>query len=98
MENERSPTTEYWRHAVKYALAELRLETGRTHQIRVHMQYLGAPLMGDYLYHPDFTRISRVALARPSALEFMHPITGKPMRFHVPLPEDMEKAKAARVM
>lgn len=73
-------------------LAELRLETGRTHQIRVHMQYLGAPLMGDYLYHPDFTRISRVAL-HSSALEFIHPITGKPMRFHVPLPEDMEKAR-----
>ena len=76
-------------------LAELRLETGRTHQIRVHMQYLGAPLMGDYLYHPDFTRISRVAL-HSSALEFIHPITGKPMRFHVPLPEDMEKARQPR--
>lgn len=72
-------------------LAELHLETGRTHQIRVHMQYLGAPLLGDYLYHPDFTRISRVAL-HSSALEFIHPITGIPMCFHVPLPDDMEKA------
>lgn len=71
-------------------LAELRLETGRTHQIRVHMQYLGAPLLGDYLYHRDFTRISRVAL-HSSALEFVHPITGKPMEFHVSLPDDMEK-------
>ena len=74
-----------------YTYIECRLETGRTHQIRVHMQYLGAPLLGDYLYHPDFTRISRVAL-HSSALEFIHPITGIPMCFHVPLPDDMEKA------
>ena len=44
------------------SLVSLRLETGRTHQIRIHMKYLGFPLIGDYLYNPDMERISRQAL------------------------------------
>lgn len=70
------------------ALVELSLETGRTHQIRVHMQHMGCPLLGDYLYHPDFTLINRVSLHSYS-LSFVHPITGKSMYFCAPLPKDM---------
>ena len=70
------------------ALVELSLETGRTHQIRVHMQHMGCPLLGDYLYHPDFTLINRVSLHSYS-LSFVHPITGNSMYFCAPLPKDM---------
>lgn len=70
------------------ALVELSLETGRTHQIRVHMQHMGCPLLGDYLYNPDFTLINRVSLHSYS-LSFLHPITGKSMYFCAPLPKDM---------
>ena len=74
-----------------YSLVELHLDTGRTHQIRVHMKYIGCPLPGDFLYHPDFDRISRQAL-HSFQLEFTHPITGKPMRFLAPVPEDFLNA------
>lgn len=72
------------------SLVCLHLETGRTHQIRVHMKYLGYPLIGDFLYHPDKTLISRQAL-HSCRLEFCHPITGKPLVFTSPLPEDMKR-------
>ena len=71
-------------------LVSLRLETGRTHQIRVHMKHLGYPLIGDYLYHPDMTKIDRQAL-HSSLLEFTHPITKKAMKLSAPLPTDMRK-------
>ena len=74
-----------------YSLVELHLDTGRTHQIRVHMKYIGCPLPGDFLYHPDFDRISRQAL-HSFQLEFTHPITRKPMRFLAPVPEDFLNA------
>ena len=48
----------------RYSLAKLRLDTGRTHQIRVHMKYIGHPLPGDFLYNPDYSCISRQALVR----------------------------------
>ena len=70
------------------ALVALSLETGRTHQIRVHMQHMGCPLLGDYLYNPDFTLINRVSLHSYS-LSFVHPITGQSMYFCAPLPKDM---------
>lgn len=63
-----------------YSLVELHLDTGRTHQIRVHMKYIGCPLPGDFLYHPVFDRISRQAL-HSFQLEFTHPITGKTYAF-----------------
>ncbi|SDB10634.1 23S rRNA pseudouridine1911/1915/1917 synthase [Eubacterium oxidoreducens] len=66
----------------------LQLETGRTHQIRVHMKHIGHPLPGDYLYHPDYTYINRVAL-HSSGLEFDHPITQKHLKFYCPIPQDM---------
>ena len=73
------------------SLVSLKLETGRTHQIRVHMGYIGCPLIGDYLYYPDYTRIGRQAL-HSYRLSFLHPITGKALSFTAPLPEDMERA------
>lgn len=72
-----------------HSLISLTLETGRTHQIRIHMKYLGYPLIGDYLYNPDTEWISRQAL-HSWRLSFFHPITGKKMNFSAPLPQDMK--------
>ena len=71
-----------------HSLVALRLETGRTHQIRVHMKYLGFPLIGDSLYNPDMEWIGRQAL-HSCRLSFSHPVTGRPMDFSAELPEDM---------
>ena len=71
-----------------HSLVSLILETGRTHQIRIHMKYLGYPLIGDYLYHPDMEHIRRQAL-HAWKLSFRHPITGETLAFTAPLPEDM---------
>ena len=71
-----------------HSLVSLVLETGRTHQIRVHMKYLGFPLVGDYLYNPDMEYIQRQALHSHS-LSFRHPITGEDLKFTADLPEDM---------
>ena len=69
---------------------ECRLETGRTHQIRVHMSALGYPLAGDRLYYPAFsdTKIKRQAL-HSHRLSFSHPVTGEMLTFTSPLPCDM---------
>ena len=75
------------------SLLLLHLETGRTHQIRVHMKHHNAPLIGDYLYHPDMTYINRQAL-HSYRLTFLHPITKEPMQFTAPVPEDMQHAFA----
>ena len=72
-----------------HSLIRLTLETGRTHQIRIHMKYLGYPLIGDSLYNPDMEWISRQAL-HATRLRFHHPITKEPLEFHVPLPQDMQ--------
>lgn len=73
-----------------HSLVSLILETGRTHQIRVHMKYIGHPLIGDYLYNPDMEFISRQAL-HSNRLAFSHPITGEQMEFYAPLPGDMSR-------
>lgn len=73
-----------------HSLVALELETGRTHQIRIHMKHLGYPLIGDYLYHPDMTLIERQAL-HSHELSFRHPITGETMTFTAPLPNDMQR-------
>ena len=88
-----SAITHYERLAAgkEYSLAELHLETGRTHQIRVHMKYIGHPLPGDYLYNPDYRLINRQPL-HSYQLEFTHPITGKVMLFTAPLPIDFISA------
>lgn len=71
-----------------YSLVSLKLATGRTHQIRVHMKHIGHPLPGDFLYNPDYSVIHRQAL-HSYRLQFTHPITNKKMEFTAPLPEDM---------
>lgn len=71
-----------------YALVGLRLFTGRTHQIRVHMTDLGYPLLGDDLYGGPCRRIQRQAL-HAAQVSFIHPVTGEKLQFFSPLPEDM---------
>lgn len=78
-----------YRPDLDLSLASLRLETGRTHQIRVHMAYIGHPLPGDFLYCPDYSLITRQAL-HSHALTFSHPITKKELHFEAPLPDDMK--------
>ena len=73
------------------SLVELELETGRTHQIRVHMAHIGCSLTGDFLYGTeDHDLISRPAL-HSSRLELTHPVTGERLALSLPLPEDMAR-------
>lgn len=73
------------------ALLRLELDTGRTHQIRVHMAHIGCPLTGDFLYGTeDRALIPRPAL-HSAELSFRHPLTGKALEFQSPLPEDMAR-------
>lgn len=67
----------------------LKLETGRTHQIRVHCKYMGHPLFGDFLYNPDYRYIHRQSL-HSWKLEFCHPISGRKLNFVAEVPEDMK--------
>jgi 23S rRNA pseudouridine1911/1915/1917 synthase len=85
------------------SLVACRLETGRTHQIRVHLAHIGHPLLGDSVYGAGFkTKASRLSGAARAALDalgrqalhaailaFDHPITGEPLAFESPLPEDL---------
>lgn len=73
-----------------HSLVSIHLETGRTHQIRVHFKYIGHPLIGDHLYNPDFQWINRQAL-HSHKISFLHPITKQAMEFVAPLPEDMRR-------
>jgi 23S rRNA pseudouridine1911/1915/1917 synthase len=89
----------------KYALVELELKTGRTHQIRVHLSYLGYPIVGDDMYggrHSterdfggtgDAMLLARQAL-HATTLGFRHPMTEQPMKFTAPLAADIARAVA----
>ncbi len=70
-----------------YTLVSCRLETGRTHQIRVHMKSIGHPLAGDPLYGPRKTLPGRGQYLHARLLGFKHPRTGKDLVFTAPLPE-----------
>lgn len=71
-----------------HSLVEIELETGRTHQIRVHFSHLGNPLLGDDLYGGKLDRLNRQAL-HCSSLKFIHPFTEKLLEFTADIPQDM---------
>ncbi len=73
----------------KYTLVELKLETGRTHQIRVHMSHIGHPVLGDYEYGGNAPLLIGRQALHSSYLSFVHPITKKMVYFESVLPEDM---------
>ena len=75
---------------LKATVVKLRLETGRTHQIRVHMKYIGHPLIGDFLYGQKSDLIERQAL-HSWKVEFIHPILKEKMYFEARVPRDMER-------
>lgn len=79
-------------HMKESSLVRLTLETGRTHQIRVHMAALGHPLIGDDLYGGPLKNIKRQAL-HSAELSFSHPFFKKVMTFSAPLPKDMARFK-----
>jgi 23S rRNA pseudouridine955/2504/2580 synthase len=85
------------------SLLELRLLTGRTHQIRVHLAHAGHPVLGDDKYG-DFERNHALAKAgvkrlflHARRLSFLHPLTRTALEFHAPLPPDMRRFAEARL-
>lgn len=75
----------------RFTYVEARLETGRTHQIRVHMTYIKHPLLGDELYGPAKNRYGAARqMLHAAVLGFIHPSTGEYMEFEAPLPDDFE--------
>lgn len=75
----------------EFTLVQLQLETGRTHQIRVHMKYIGYPVAGDPLYGPRKTLKGNGQFLHAEILGFKHPTTGQMMIFEAPLPDFFEK-------
>ncbi len=73
-----------------YTLVECILETGRTHQIRVHMQYIGYPIAGDPKYGPRKTMDTGGQLLHAGTVGFTHPVSGERLEFSTGLPEDFE--------
>jgi 23S rRNA pseudouridine1911/1915/1917 synthase len=81
-----------------YTLIECRLETGRTHQIRIHLAEMGHPVCGEKIYHqprfgppkPDRSGAPRLAL-HAAELGFTHPESGEFLKFQMPLPRDLEE-------
>ena len=72
-----------------FCLVEFKLETGRTHQIRVHSQYIGHPILGDSLYGTGSELINRQAL-HAYKISFLHPADNRKMEFEIDLPKDMK--------
>lgn len=73
-----------------YSLVDFTLETGRTHQIRVHMSHIGHPLIGDVMYGEPSEKIDRQAL-HCAMVGFEHPVTHEAVEVYCPLPDDMKK-------
>jgi 23S rRNA pseudouridine1911/1915/1917 synthase len=80
-------------------LLDVELETGRTHQIRTHLEAIGLPILGDEAYGADPTLARRIGLHRPflhaARLRFTHPVTGRDMAFESPLPPELAEALGA---
>lgn len=74
-----------------YTLVSCQLDTGRTHQIRVHMKYIGHPLAGDPKYGPKNTLAGNGQYLHAAKLGFTHPKTGENLTFEAPLPDDFEQ-------
>ena len=75
----------------KYTLLEINIETGRTHQIRVHLSHIGYPIIGDYIYSNGKNEFGVVGQClHAKCLEFKHPVTGKEMKLEAPLPDYFE--------
>ncbi|HVL89613.1 MAG TPA: RluA family pseudouridine synthase [Actinomycetota bacterium] len=78
------------------ALLEVRIETGRTHQVRVHLAEIGHAVVGDQVYGRGRKLAARLGLERPflhaARLELAHPLSGAPLAFEDPLPEDLARA------
>jgi 23S rRNA pseudouridine1911/1915/1917 synthase len=91
-----------YREPVVATLLECRLETGRTHQIRVHLAAIGHPVVGDDRYDgtpPHATKSNRLLAPgrlwlHAATLAFSHPTTGEHLRFNAPLPADLEASLA----
>ena len=76
----------------KYTLLEVNIETGRTHQIRVHLSHIGYPIIGDYTYSNGKNEFGiEGQCLHAKKLEFKHPITGKEMKLEAELPEYFQK-------
>lgn len=73
----------------EYSLLRLWLETGRTHQIRVHMSYIGCPVAGDFLYGHEFSGGMKRHALHSQSLDFIHPISGEHLHFEADMPQDM---------
>lgn len=87
----------HWRVLKRYtncALLEFVLETGRTHQIRVHARFMGYPVSGDPLYGTEDKFNADRQLLHAKELSFTHPVTGEEMTFHAELPEDFKAIMA----
>ena len=76
------------KNGICYSVLKCKLETGRTHQIRVHMAYISHPLLGDELYGGNMSLINRQAL-HSYKVSFIHPITNNKMNFKAILPNDL---------
>ena len=76
--------------SIPASLIEVELLTGRTHQIRVHMSYIGHPLIGDWLYGETSDLLPRQAL-HAASFSIIHPIKKEPLTFEAPIPDDFKK-------
>ncbi|HXW76569.1 MAG TPA: RluA family pseudouridine synthase, partial [Candidatus Eremiobacteraceae bacterium] len=76
----------------RLSLLDLRLETGRTHQIRVHCAAIGHPIAGDAAYGPGMPKLGAGRpMLHAARLRFTHPVTGKPLTFEAPWPDDFRE-------
>ncbi len=88
--NSKNAITNYWvvERYGKYTLLKLKLQTGRTHQIRVHMRYIGHPVVGDDIYGSKTNKFGlNGQLLHSKSVGFIHPSTGEYMEFDSELPE-----------